>query len=128
MDVGLAADPKLTLAMLAQAELCAATGLADDAMALLEEMRAICAPLRAAPTLARAAVLASRLGASPVARQAGLSPREVDVLHLLASGQRNKENAAAHAANSPPAPVVTVMAVKSELVPLVIELPGRTTP
>ena len=40
----------------------------------------------------------------------------------------NKENAAAHAANSPPAPVVTVMAVKSELVPLVIELPGRTTP
>jgi DNA-binding CsgD family transcriptional regulator len=83
------------LTLLARAELYAATGRAGEAKALLDEVRALCAPLRAAPALARAAELARRLGTPPPARPAGLSPREVDVLHLLASGKSNKAIAAA---------------------------------
>ena len=47
---------------------------------------------------------------------------------FMLAGCGNKDHAAAHAASPPPAPVVTVMAVKSALVPLVVELPGRTAP
>jgi membrane fusion protein (multidrug efflux system) len=47
---------------------------------------------------------------------------------FMLAGCGNKDHAVAHAASPPPAPVVTVMAVQSALVPLVTELPGRTTP
>ena len=47
---------------------------------------------------------------------------------FVLAGCGNKDNAAAYAASPPPLPVVTVMVVQSELVPLVTELPGRTTP
>ncbi len=47
---------------------------------------------------------------------------------FLLAGCGNKESAVAHAATAPQAPAVTVVAVKAELVPLVTELPGRTTP
>ena len=47
---------------------------------------------------------------------------------FMLAGCGNKDHAVAHAASPPPAPVVTVMTVQSALVPLVTELPGRTTP
>jgi hypothetical protein len=43
------------------AEMRAATGGNDDAKRLLDEARAICAPLDAKPALARADALAARL-------------------------------------------------------------------
>ncbi|EPZ17454.1 hypothetical protein M622_01405 [Thauera terpenica 58Eu] len=46
---------------------------------------------------------------------------------FMLAGCGNKDHAVAHAASPPPAPVVTVMTVQSALVPLVTELPGRTT-
>ena len=46
---------------------------------------------------------------------------------FMLAGCGNKDYAVAHAASPPPAPVVTVMTVQSALVPLVTELPGRTT-
>ncbi len=54
------------LSLLATAELRAATGDTDDTKRLLEEVRGICEPLGAKPTLARVAALAGRL-----AEQAG---------------------------------------------------------
>lgn len=47
---------------------------------------------------------------------------------FLAACSGDKEQGAAPGAGAPPAPVVTVMTVKSEAVPMVTELPGRTTP
>ena len=47
---------------------------------------------------------------------------------FVLAGCGNKDNAGAYAASAQPLPVVTVMVVQSELVPLVTELPGRTTP
>jgi DNA-binding CsgD family transcriptional regulator len=78
--------------LLALAELRAATGERDAALALLDEARAICAPLEARPALARADALAARLTAAPppvapaLGYPAGLTPREVEVLRLVAAG------------------------------------------
>jgi predicted ATPase/DNA-binding CsgD family transcriptional regulator len=84
------------LTLLALAELRAAAGRPDEALALLDEARAICALLDAAPALARAGALARRLGAPRrEAQPANLSPREVEVLRLLAAGKSNKEIALA---------------------------------
>lgn len=85
------------LTLLTLAELRAATGNASEAAAMLEEVRLICVPLGATPVLAHAEALAVRLpeqrhgGEHP----AGLTDREVEVLHLLPRGLSNAEIAAA---------------------------------
>ena len=81
------------LTLLALAELRAATGAPDEAGTLLDEVRGICAPLGAAPTLARAVALASRLTAKPTveSQPAGLTQREADILSALAEGLSNKQ-------------------------------------
>jgi len=56
-----AAPFERVLTLLAMAERRAAMGETDAARALLDDVRAICAPLGAKPTLARADMLASRL-------------------------------------------------------------------
>jgi DNA-binding CsgD family transcriptional regulator len=80
------------LTTLALAELRAATGERLEAMTLIDEVRAICTPLDAHPTLARADGVASRLAEPvPVRHPAGLSEREVEVLRLVAKGMTNAE-------------------------------------
>ena len=80
--------------LLAMAECSAATGAVPEAMARLGEVRAICAPLGARPTLERAEHLAARLAGPPSAAPAypaGLSAREVEVLRFVADGLTNRE-------------------------------------
>jgi len=94
-----AAPYERALTLLAQAEMRAATGRPDEGRALLDEVRAICTPLGARRALAKVDALArgletgARSGARPATRgdAAGLSPREAEVLRLLAAGRSNKE-------------------------------------
>jgi DNA-binding CsgD family transcriptional regulator len=82
------------LTLLARAELCILSGAAGEAREMLEQVRAICTPLGAAPALARAAALEATCGnaQAPVAGQrAGLSAREVEVLRLVADGLTDAE-------------------------------------
>jgi DNA-binding CsgD family transcriptional regulator len=82
------------LTLLALAELRAATGDLEQARIALEEVRAVCAPLGATPTLTRVAILDERLATvstTPAIYPAGLSAREVEVLRLLAAGKTNRE-------------------------------------
>ncbi|HET7034567.1 MAG TPA: LuxR C-terminal-related transcriptional regulator, partial [Thermomicrobiaceae bacterium] len=84
-----AAPFERALTLLALAELRTARGQTGEARALLDEVRTICTPLEARPTLARAEALAARLTAASrsFARYpAGLSAREVEVLRLVAQG------------------------------------------
>jgi len=81
------------LTLLALAELHAAAGDAAAARGL-DAARAICEPLGARPALARADALAARIAATEDARSAfpaGLSPREIEVLRLIAGGHTNRE-------------------------------------
>ena len=73
------------LTLLALAELRLVTGMADEAATLLDEVRRICTPLGAAPTLARADALAAHLATTRPDKTsfAGLTERELDVLRLL---------------------------------------------
>jgi DNA-binding CsgD family transcriptional regulator len=90
-----AAPYERALTLLACADLALRSGANDRAGLALDEARAICLPLAAVPTLARIDALAARLGdqSSAMARTAsiGLSPREIEVLRLLASGRTNRE-------------------------------------
>jgi DNA-binding CsgD family transcriptional regulator len=81
------------LTLLALAELRAAAGDATGATTLLDEVRLICVPLGAAPTLARAEAMATRLPerTSGVPYPAGLTEREMEVLRLLPRGLSNAE-------------------------------------
>jgi DNA-binding CsgD family transcriptional regulator len=81
------------LTLLGLAELRAATGDAVGARTLLDEIRYICTPLGAAPTLTRADAVATRLAGRPSggAYPAGLTEREVEVLRLLPRGLSNAE-------------------------------------
>ncbi len=82
------------LTLLAMAALRAATGEVGQARTLLDEVRTVCEPLSAKPTLARVAALAERLAATPTAvpaYPAGLSAREVEVLRLVAQGLTNPQ-------------------------------------
>jgi ATP/maltotriose-dependent transcriptional regulator MalT len=73
------------LTLLALAELRLALGMADGAATLLDEVRRICTPLGAAPTLARADALSAHLATRRPDRTSfvGLTERELDVLRLL---------------------------------------------
>jgi DNA-binding NarL/FixJ family response regulator len=68
---------------LALAELNGVHGERAEANRLVEETRIVARQLGAAPLLARADAVAARIG---TARPAGLSEREVEVLHLVAEG------------------------------------------
>jgi DNA-binding CsgD family transcriptional regulator len=83
------------LALLALAEVRATTGAAEEAERLLRNVRDLCEPRGARPALDRAAALAARLAAAPAtpAYPAGLSPREVEVLGLVAQGLTNAQMA-----------------------------------
>jgi pyruvate kinase len=88
-----AARYERALTLLALAELRATEGRQDDARPLLDEARATLAVLAAAPALARADALATRIGApsGQMALAADLTAREADVLRLLTAGKSNKE-------------------------------------
>ena len=74
-----------------------AQGTSAEAETLLDDVRQICAPLGAVPTLDRVNGLSVRLSALPPggSHPAGLTQREVDVLRLLAQRQTDKEIAEA---------------------------------
>ena len=59
----------------------------------LDEARNICIPLEAVPTLARVDELARRIEDSAIDYPDGLTPREVDVLRLIAAGRSNRDMA-----------------------------------
>ena len=83
------------LILLALANLCRARGDVPAARAHLDAVRALCVPMGAVLTLARADALAARLPAAPAppatALPAGLTAREAEVLRLVAAGLANAE-------------------------------------
>lgn len=82
------------LALLAMAELRAATREIEAAHTLLDEVRTLCTPLDARPALARTDALAAQFATPSAASPPypnGLSAREVDVLRLIATGRNNGE-------------------------------------
>lgn len=81
------------LTLLALAELHVSTGHIADARTLLDEMREICTPLGARPTLDRADHLlpAASAGRSAPERPDGLTAREIEVLRLVAEGLTDVE-------------------------------------
>ncbi len=83
-----AAPFERALTLVAIAELRQTTGKIDEASSLLEQVRSICVPLGAAPTLARIdAVETMRATVSVTApNPAGLTSREMEVLRLVAQG------------------------------------------
>ena len=82
------------LTLLALADLRAATGKRHEALTFCDEARVILTPLAAMSALTRAAALTERLAATPdglATYPDGLSPREVEVLRLIAAGRNNQE-------------------------------------
>lgn len=77
------------LTLLELAERCGATGVTEEAQALVDQVNDICIPLDARPTIARADALAARLSSNAVVP--GLTPRELDVLRLVAQGLTDAE-------------------------------------
>ena len=75
------------LTLLALAELRRVTGQPGSARSLIEEARAICDPLGAVRVLALVDDLLTRIaGRTPPGAVAGLTPREIEVLRLVAEG------------------------------------------
>jgi DNA-binding CsgD family transcriptional regulator len=81
------------LTLLALAEQHCAMNVPGEALSRLEEVRGICLSLDAAPTLTRVEALVKRLAIRhpTVTNSAGLTPRELDVLRLLAHHHTDKE-------------------------------------
>jgi DNA-binding CsgD family transcriptional regulator len=93
-----AAPYERALALVARAELHAASGQRDVVLPLLDEVRRIAAPLHTLPLLARADALTARFDRAKATAPhypAGLSAREIAVLRLVAAGRTNEEIAAA---------------------------------
>ncbi len=91
-----AAPFERALTLLALADLRIAQRRPDDAAALLDDIRAICAPLAAKPTLERVAVLEEKIcgkSLEPTGSElpAGLTQREVEVLRHIAAGESNRQ-------------------------------------
>lgn len=88
-----AAPFERALTLLALAEFRAATGRPTEASRLLAEVRDICIPLAARPTLVRANALMVGLASAASAPDvpAGLTQREVEVLRLVAQGLTDAE-------------------------------------
>ena len=90
-----AAPFERALTLLALAELQMRSGSPEAAGRPLDEAVAICVPLSAQPTLTRAAALAARIAeqanAASRTAPAGISPRELEVLRLLAAGRSSRE-------------------------------------
>jgi DNA-binding CsgD family transcriptional regulator len=80
------------LTLLELARLASARQQAEEARRLLVEVRTICEPLGARPTLERVSALEATLTAKPQpGYPAGLSAREVEVLRLVAEGLTDVE-------------------------------------
>jgi DNA-binding CsgD family transcriptional regulator len=94
LDLALACEAPFeqALTLLALAELRLTIGETAQTARLLDDVRAICDPLGATPTLARADDLAARLGETRQTgiNAAGLTQRELDVLQLLVAGRSNQ--------------------------------------
>lgn len=88
-----AAPYERALTLLAFAELAVVCGDKTSALALCEQVRAICLPLKARPTLARTDTLTERLvdTVPSVRYPAGLTWREIEVLRLVAAGRTNRQ-------------------------------------
>jgi ATP/maltotriose-dependent transcriptional regulator MalT len=88
-----AAPFERALTLLALAEMHAGSGAHDQATPLLDEIRNICEPLGARPSLDRVATLATQLAVATQlnSRSAGLTPREVEVLRLVVEGHSDPE-------------------------------------
>lgn len=95
LDLATACDAPFerALTLLSLADLRRAAGLADEATSVLDEVRGICGPLGAAPTLARVDALAQRLASEPGTPRcpASLTRREVEILRLLPHGLSTPE-------------------------------------
>jgi DNA-binding CsgD family transcriptional regulator len=95
LAVTCAAPYERALTLLAVADLELRAGRLDAAAGALDEVTAIAGPLGAVPVLEQAGVLAARLAEQQTAQDrtatAGLSPRELEVLRLLAAGRSNRE-------------------------------------
>jgi DNA-binding CsgD family transcriptional regulator len=79
------------LTLIARADLFVATGNRHRASSLLVEARAICLPMDARPALTRIDRLAAQLQGASEIPPAGLSPRELEVLRLVAAGLSNAQ-------------------------------------
>jgi DNA-binding CsgD family transcriptional regulator len=82
------------LTLLAFADLEYRAGKVEAALDALDAARSILTRLEAAPALARAEILVTQIAAGHGDEPAagfGLSPREIDVLRLVANGGRNRE-------------------------------------
>jgi ATP/maltotriose-dependent transcriptional regulator MalT len=79
------------LTLTAHAELLLMTNDHRRAHALLDEARALCLPLDAAPALAQIERLAAQLDRPTDRPPAGLTAREVEVLRLVAAGLSNTQ-------------------------------------
>ncbi len=89
-----AAPFERALALLEVAKLRLVQGQIQEATALLDEVQSVCEPLGARPTLERVASLREQIDQNskkPARYPAGLSPREVEVLKLVAEGLTDAE-------------------------------------
>ena len=79
--------------MLEMAELHLTSGWTDLAKSTLERVEEICEPMQASLALARADDIASRFEQPTMVYPDGLTPREAEVLSLIAAGRSNREMA-----------------------------------
>ncbi len=91
-----AAPFERALTLLRLTQLRSVQGRTDDAVALLAEVRSICEPLEAKPTLERTVCLATQISNRSIplgepSLPAGLTRREGEVLRLVARGLSNRE-------------------------------------